>query len=217
MGVYQGDTLLGTSDADGRVAYAAQVGQGPVTVTAKDSEGNLSAPYIAVVYTPQGNTDGTPTHVWRNAADTTDSLNVSWLANPLYAANTAKLRLADSEAGLESAEAQNADCDLVAFTDGSAAYVCGAEVTGLTPGTTYYYQVGDGTHWSAVKSFTTGYANTGINALVLGDLQERENTNITGILNSLDLDKYDLAIQTGDLVDNGSTVPPMHTGTALLP
>ena len=48
----------------------------------------------------------------------------------------------------------------------------------LQEATTYYYRVGDGEHWSSVRSFTTGYQNTGIQALVLGDLQESNNTNL---------------------------------------
>ena len=71
--------------------------------------------------------------------------------------------------------------------------------------TTYYYRVGDGEHWSSVRSFTTGYQNTGIQALVLGDLQESNNTNLEGILNAVGIENYDLTIQTGDLVDDGGS------------
>lgn len=75
----------------------------------------------------------------------------------------------------------------------------------LQEATTYYYRVGDGEHWSSVQSFTTGYQNTGIQALVLGDLQESNNTNLEGILGQVDIANFDLTIQTGDLVDNGGS------------
>ena len=75
-------------------------------------------------------------------------------------------------------------CQLTAFSDNKAAYVCGAVAEDLQEATTYYYRVGDGEHWSSVRSFTTGYQNTGIQALVLGDLQESNNANLEGILNA---------------------------------
>ncbi|OUN82867.1 hypothetical protein B5G06_08915 [Flavonifractor sp. An52] len=204
--LYAGSAELGTSGADGRVSCEPKEGTTSLTVTAQDTEGGVSAEYVAPVYWPQGNTDGTPTRVWRNAADAADTLNVSWLANPLYAGSSACIQIAESEEALETAEPQSADCDLVTFSGGNAAaYVCGAEVTGLTPGRTYYYRVGDGEHWSEASSFTTVYENTGISALVMGDLQENDNANLSGILEQAGVDGLDLAIQTGDLVDNGSS------------
>lgn len=86
---------------------------------------------------------------------------------------------------------------LTAFSDNKAAYVCGAVAEDLQEATTYYYRVGDGEHWSSVQSFTTGYQNTGIQALVLGDLQESNNTNLEGILGQVDIANFDLTIQTG--------------------
>ena len=174
-----------------------------LTVTARDSEGGVSSALTASVYLPQGKADGTPTHVWRNAADSADSLNVGWLADPTKAAEAAKLRLAESQDALAEGKVYDGTCRLLTFTDGAAAYVCGAKAEDLKSGTTYYYQVGDGTHWSEIRSFTTGYVNTDVEALIFGDLQESNNTTLTGILNGLDLTDYDLTIQTGDLVDNG--------------
>lgn len=203
VGLYQGETLLGTSDAEGKVFVTVNGEETTLTVTARDSEGGVSSALTAAVYLPQGKADGTPTHVWRNAADSADSLNVGWLADPTKAAEGAKLRLAESQDALAEGTVYDGTCRLLTFTDGAAAYVCGAKAEDLKSGTTYYYQVGDGTHWSEIRSFTTGYVNTDVEALIFGDLQESNNTTLTGILNGLDLTDYDLTIQTGDLVDNG--------------
>ena len=47
-----------------------------------------------------------------------------------------------------------------------------ATATGLTPGTTYTYKVGDGTTWSAVSTFTTAAASvTSFKFLIFGDSQ----------------------------------------------
>ena len=201
--LYQGEMLLGTSDAEGKVFVTVNGEETTLTVTARDSEGGVSSALTAAVYLPQGKEDGTPTHVWRNAADSADSLNVGWLADPTKAAEGAKLRLAESQDALTEGAVYGGTCRLLTFTDGAAAYVCGAKAENLESGTTYYYQVGDGAHWSEVRSFTTGYVNTDVEALIFGDLQESDNTTLTGILNGLDLADYDLTIQTGDLVDNG--------------
>ena len=196
-------TKIGTSDSDGQVRYVPGSGVVSLTVYAQDGENHVSGSYQATVYTPQGREDGTPTHVWRNASDDADSLNVSWLSNPLYADSEALLQLAEEEEAVEGAEPISGTCQLTGFSDNAAANACGVTAEGLAPGTTYYYRVGDGTHWSAVRSFTTGYENTGIQALVLGDLQESNNQNLSGILEQVGVKGLDLTVQTGDLVDSG--------------
>ena len=196
-------TKIGTSDSNGQVRYIPGSGVVSLTVYAQDRENHVSGSYQATVYTPQGREDGAPTHVWRNASDDADSLNVSWLSNPLYADGKALLQLAEEEEAVEGAEPISGTCQLTGFSDNAAANACGVTAEGLAPGTTYYYRVGDGTHWSAVRSFTTGYENTGIQALVLGDLQESNNQNLSGILEQVGVEGLDLTIQTGDLVDSG--------------
>ncbi len=196
-------TKIGTSDRNGQVRYVPGSGVVSLTVYAQDGENHVSGSYQATVYTPQGREDGAPTHVWRNASDDADSLNVSWLSNPLYADSEALLQLAEEEEAVEGAEPIPGTCQLTGFSDNAAANACGVTAEDLAPGTTYYYRVGDGTHWSAVRSFTTGYENTGIQALVLGDLQESNNQNLSGILEQVGVEGLDLTIQTGDLVDSG--------------
>lgn len=186
--------LKSTSDAEGKAFVTVNGEETTLTVTARDSEGGVSSALTAAVYLPQGKADGTPTHVWRNAADSADSLNVGWLADPTKAAEGAKLRLAESQDALAEGTVYDGTCRLLTFTDGAAAYVCGAKAEDLKSGTTYYYQVGDGTHWSEIRSFTTGYVNTDVEALIFGDLQESNNTTLTGILDGLDLTDYDLTI-----------------------
>ena len=196
-------TKIGTSDRNGQVRYVPGSGVVSLTVYAQDGENHVSGSYQATVYTAKGKEDGTPTHVWRNASDDADSLNVSWLSNPLYADSEALLQLAEEEEAVEAADPISGTCQLTGFSDNAAANACGVTAEGLAPGTTYYYRVGDGEHWSEVRSFTTGYENTGIQALVLGDLQESNNQNLSGILEQVGVEGLDLTVQTGDLVDSG--------------
>ena len=203
--LYTGGGKIGTSGADGKVPYTPTEGQNSLSVYAQDKDGNVSANFTVAVSWPQGNEDGTPTRVWRNASDNTTSLNVSWFADPRSAGNAAQLQISQSEGTIGSGKVYTGTCQLTAFSDNKAAYVCGAVAEDLQEATTYYYRVGDGEHWSSVRSFTTGYQNTGIQALVLGDLQESNNTNLEGILNAVGIENYDLTIQTGDLVDDGGS------------
>ena len=203
--LYMGSLQIGTSDADGKVSYTPTEGQNSLSVYAQDGNGNVSANLTVAVSWPQGNADGTPTRVWRNASDNATSLNVSWFADPRFAKNAARLQISQSEGTIESGDVYEGTCQLTTFSDNKAAYVCGAVAENLQEATTYYYRVGDGEHWSPVQSFTTGYQNTGIQALVLGDLQESNNSNLAGILDQVDIDNYDLTIQTGDLVDDGGS------------
>lgn len=208
VGLYEGDNLIGTSDEQGKVAVNEEIleNKESITVTAKDSQGNVSVAYTTVIYHSDGDEEGVPTQIWRNAADAADSLNVSWFANPMYAQDAARVQISESREEIEAGSVYDATCDLVTFTDGSAAYICGATITDLKENTTYYYRVGNGESWSEIRSMTTGRTDAGVSALILGDLQERNNTALTGILESLgDISEYDLAIQTGDLVDDGSS------------
>ena len=201
--LYRGDTALGISDAEGKVSCTFDGTENAVTVYARGENG-ISAPYTKAVSKPAGNADGTPTHVRRNSANSATELNVSWFANPLAASAEAKIQISEDRAALEASELQNGVCALTIFPgDSAAAYTCGVKVTGLNPGTTYYYRVGDGTHWSDVLNFTTQYLNTDTKMLIFGDLQEEDNTTLSGILSGLTLSDYNATIQTGDLVDNG--------------
>ena len=78
-------------------------------------------------------------------------------------------------------------------------------LTGLTPGTTYYYQVGDGAIWSDTQSFKMPAADAeATNFFILGDIQSTETANLAHVLEDLKKGavSYDFAIQTGDAIDN---------------
>lgn len=78
-------------------------------------------------------------------------------------------------------------------------------LTGLQPGTTYYYQVGDGKTWSDTQSFKMPEAGAeSTNFFILGDIQSSDTANLSRVLNVLGSDEtvYDFAIQTGDAIDN---------------
>ena len=78
-------------------------------------------------------------------------------------------------------------------------------LTGLQPGITYYYQVGDGETWSDTQSFKMPAAGAeSTNFFILGDIQSSDTANLSHVLKDLASDEtvYDFAIQTGDAIDN---------------
>lgn len=202
-------TEVGTSDQNGKVDVRGKFGsETNVTVQAKGEDGSvLSGELMVTISSIVDSTDGKPMQVWRNASNGVNSVNVSWFSSPTKAGKEAFLQIAESEDGIANGKTYSGTVQLIPYY-GGAVNVCGAKAEDLKSGTTYYYRVGDGTeaNWSEVKSFTTGYENTGTNMLILGDLQEQENTTVSGILDYVKPDDsgYDLTIQTGDFVDNGS-------------
>lgn len=203
-----GGTVIGTSDAQGRVSFTPGDTERSVTVYAQDTAGGVSGSCTAAIYEPQGKADGTPTHVWRNAAHAASSASISWMANPVHSGGQAVLQLADSAEGIAGGKTYTGTSSVSGFnSDGAAARINGVKLEDLSPGTTYYYRVGDGAegHWSDVSSFTAGYPNTGTNMLILGDLQESDNTTLSGILQQPNTKNCDLTIQTGDFVDAGGS------------
>ena len=133
--------------------------------------------------------------------DATTCHNLSWLS-PVN--GNVVLRYAAGEEGLAEAAATKVGAQVLRFgTNDQAAQINTVQLTGLTPGTTYYYQysMDGGETWSEADSFTTAQKKDSAKLFVLGDVQAADTTNIKTILAALNEDDYDLGIQTGDLVD----------------
>ena len=203
-------TQIGTSDESGKVAYKPAEGDTLVTVQAVDGNGSsISGTYQVQIFDKVEADDGKPIHVWQNADRWLDSLNVSWISSPGHAAGSAVMKVSVN-ADMTDAREYTGEAKLTGFNGGNAltaAYVCSADTSGLENDTTYYYQVGDGTedNWSDIRSFTTGFGMTGTEGLILGDLQEDDNTVVSQILDYVGVNNKDFVIQTGDFVDSGST------------
>lgn len=208
-------SIIGTTDSYGKVAVPASIENAvtPFTVYAKDSNGNISFSYTGQSYAAGGNTDGSPVHILNNAAsDGSTARNLSWMSNPVYSHNVAEVQISDSEANIGSGTTCSGTSKLMTFKGSSsasenyAARINGVTITGLTPGATYYYRVGDGVTWSTVNSFTMPSANNDTNMFILGDVQAKDETNIKTILSTLQNSgiNYNLGVQTGDAVDLAS-------------
>jgi len=210
-------TEIGAVDNEGKVEIPLSI-LNDVTgfeVYAIDSNGDISFSYTGQSYNAGGAADsGEPIYILNNpTSNGFTERNISWMSNPLYSEDAAKIRISESEDNIENGKLYTGTSELYAFKGSSdakenyAVRINGVIVEGLTQGKTYYYQVGDGDTWSDTKSFTTPKNDGDINMFVLGDIQASDLTNIQTILKSVKEDgiDYDLGIQTGDAVDFASS------------
>ncbi len=76
------------------------------------------------------------------------------------------------------------------------------ELSGLSPGTTYYYRVGDGTYWSENYTFTTDSGSDEFTFAVLGDsrgdVSNKPPEVFSTLINLIKNDNPALTIMTGD-------------------
>lgn len=143
-----------------------------------------------VTLTWQQNPQTTQTITWR-----TDSsvFGGQVRLSPALAKQTAQYQLI--QAVTKSLQTNTGDLNLHSVT-----------LTGLTPGTAYLYQVGDGTNWSAVHQFRTAPLPAGpAKFLIMGDSQSIDYAVWRATLQQAAQNNPDAAffVSMGDLVDVG--------------
>ena len=209
VGVYCGEDLLGTTDANGVVSYKfTQAGR--KTIYAKDSSGGRSWNGAVVVCQPATDGNGMPFGVQNTAtqnADTTRS--ITWMSAIAYSQDQALIRYATDQNAVADAQTVAGTSQLLAFAQseaGDAMRINAVKLTGLQPDTTYYYQVGDGEKWSEVYSFTTasGDPQGDTNFFVIGDIQSNDTAALVAALEQIRNSgiAYSFGLQTGDAIDD---------------
>ncbi|MGM9912823.1 leucine-rich repeat protein [Floccifex sp.] len=201
-----GDISLGKTDENGKlISNALTVAAGSYTLYALDADGNYSYLVPVTCFNANGDEEGKPFNVSINIAkDLSTEKNISWMSNPVATEEVAKIKLSSSE-DMNGATTIDGETSLVTYSgSGLVNRVNSVYLTNLTPGTKYYYQIGDGKVWSDVKSFTTKPAkDESAEFFVIADIQEEDAlTGFGRIANYLDEGNYDFGIQTGDAVDN---------------
>ncbi len=106
------------------------------------------------------------------APDPKTSKTITWMSSPQTSTGPAIIKIAKESDG-ESAFQQYTGATKILEFDVSSSVAKGSSVTvkGLEPGTTYIYQVGDGTTWSPTRKFTTTTATNKFSFGAFGDLQ----------------------------------------------
>ena len=151
--------------------------------------------------------EGKPFGIMTNGVSEPNAKSITWLTQINGSAAVAQVKYSTS-ADLSNAvtvEGTSALQTFVQSSRGDALRSNRVYLTGLQPGATYYYQVGDGETWSDTQSFkmpAEGAEST--NFFILGDIQSSNTSNLDRSLRALrdSETSYDFAIQTGDAIDD---------------
>ena len=211
------DTEIGETDANGQWETDYFNASAATTVVyAKNAEGMPSFLYNVISYNGSGATDVAPSKIQFNAvSDSTTQKNVSWLSNPLTeGAQSIRYRVE----GAEAWTTKEANTKLLTFTAGGnmAANINSIILTGLTPGTTYEYQVGTGELWSEIATLATDAASDTTKFFVMADIQGGDLDNVKALVSNIEKDGYNFGIQTGDSIDNVNSYSQVVTAVDLL-
>ena len=149
--------------------------------------------------------DGKPFGILTNGVTKAGTKSITWLTQIDGSAAKAQVKYS-TDAALNGAATVNGTSAIQTFvqsTRGDALRSNKVTLTDLTPDTTYYYRVGDGTTWSDMQSFKTPAANAeATNFFILGDIQTSNTANLAAALEKLRAGSYDFGVQTGDAIDN---------------
>jgi len=106
--------------------------------------------------------------------DPKTSKTITWVTNPVQAAEKAIIKIAKKSAGESGFQQFDGTTKILEYNAvASSGVLLGNSVTvdNLEPGTDYIYQVGDGTTWSATREFTTTIDTNKFSFSAFGDLQ----------------------------------------------
>ena len=197
---------LGKTSMKGKLTHTFDT-PGEYTFYAEKSGSNRSWNHRVIVCEKTAENEGRPFGILTNGVTNPNTKSITWLTQIDGSKAEAQVRYS-TVADLRSAEIVHGTSQLQTFVQSSRgdALRCNkVQISGLTPNTTYYYQVGDGEKWSDVASFTTASGNNEeTNFFILGDIQSSDTSNLAHVLGDLKVNDtvYDFAIQTGDAIDN---------------
>lgn len=148
---------------------------------------------------------GKPFGILTNGVTEPGTKSITWLTQIDGSAAVAKVKYSTNQ-DLSEAETVEGSSEIRTFVKssrGDALRSNRVRLTGLRPGSTYYYQVGDGAVWSETESFTISNGKE-TNFFILGDIQSSDTSNLASSLEALKKSEtsYDFAVQTGDAIDN---------------
>lgn len=146
-----------------------------------------------------------PDHItmtWTGEPQTTQT--ITWRTSTAVSAGQVQFALADGR-GLVKASLAAARTELLVTNQGSM-HIHSVTLTGLRPGTSYRYRVGDGTYWSEDREFRTApLVTTPFKFLIFGDSQSIDYGVWCTTLQQAAAANRDAVFMTnvGDLVDVG--------------
>lgn len=197
-------TKLGKTNMKGKLAYTFGA-EGEYTFYAEKANSGRSWNQRVIVCERTAENEGKPFGIMTNGVSEPNVKSITWLTQIDGSAAKAFVRYstANDLTNPVTVEGNSTIQTFVQSSHGDALRSNKVSLTGLQPGTIYYYQVGDGKVWSGTESFTISNDKE-TNFFILGDIQSSDTSNLAHSLEALKNSKtsYDFAIQTGDAIDN---------------
>lgn len=199
-------TELGKTNMKGKLTRTFDTA-GEYTFYAEKANSGRSWNQRVIVCEKTAENEGKPFGIMTNGVSEPNAKSITWLTQIDDSAAVAQVKYSTS-ADLSNAVTVKGTSALQTFVQssrGDALRSNKVSLAGLTPGATYYYQVGDGETWSDTQSFKMPAAGAeSTNFFILGDIQSSDTANLSHVLKDLASDEtvYDFAIQTGDAIDN---------------
>lgn len=199
-------TSLGKTNMKGKLTRTFDTA-GEYTFYAEKANSGRSWNQRVIVCEKTPENGGKPFGIMTNGVSEPNAKSITWLTQIDDSAAVAQVKYSTS-ADLSNAVTVKGTSALQTFVQssrGDALRSNKVSLAGLTPGATYYYQVGDGTTWSDKQSFKMPAAGAeSTNFFILGDIQSSDTSNLAKSLRDLKDSEtnYDFAIQTGDAIDN---------------
>lgn len=208
VSVYEvnGDVLVGTIDENGKlVTDRFNVVAGEHSVYAKDDKGMLSFHKKIYTYEPQGDATGIAHNIRFNSVeDSTSQANISWMSNPLVETKQILKYAVKGSGNWTTVEAKKQQIEFQ-YHGYCATDVNAVLLKDLVPGTTYEYVIGTEDLMSEVKTFTTdSKGRKDSKFFILGDIQDPDKNNLTGIVDTLNDSEWNYGIQIGDAIDQAN-------------
>lgn len=199
-------TKLGKTNMKGKLAYTFGT-EGEYTFYAEKANSGRSWNQRVIVCERTAENEGKPFGIMTNGVSEPNAKSITWLTqiDGSEAKAFVKYSTAEDLTNFATVEGNSTIQTFVQSSHGDALRSNKVSLAGLTPGATYYYQVGDGNIWSDTQSFKMPAAGAeSTNFFILGDIQSSDTANLSHVLKDLASDKtvYDFAIQTGDAIDN---------------
>lgn len=199
-------TKLGKTNMKGKLAYTFGA-EGEYTFYAEKVGVGRSWNQRVIVCEKTEENGGKPFGIMTNGVSEPNVKSITWLTQIDGSAAKAFVRYstANDLTNPVTVEGNSTIQTFVQSSHGDALRSNKVSLTGLQPGATYYYQVGDGEIWSDTQSFKMPAAGAeSTNFFILGDIQSSDTANLSRVLKDLASDEtvYDFAIQTGDAIDN---------------
>ncbi len=203
VSVYANDVLQGQTDENGRIDISGlTASEGSVNLRAEDAEGNCSYQITLFSYNAVGDETGAPYNIIYALSPAADGKIITWMSDPRHSAAAAVAELS-TNADLSEATQIEGTSRLISYSGSKQINrVNGVTLSGLTAGATYYYRVGDGTVWSAIRSFTVPAAGKQTRFFLLADIQEEAALEGMGRIADHLAGQYPFGVQLGDAVDN---------------